>query len=352
MAVHIKGFCERLEKKWQDKTNEFCFVWLFYPQSGAVSEWTRYDYLYGSIVNSFLLKDYARRQSCCPGVSFAVITPSGLQESICKLIGTHFDLHVTYDCAVEASFLEASEKTWSDFERQRWGGVMNKLYLLHPDIFGCYKKIVYLDSDMFILSPCKYFALFHEYDTPAGVYERANLLKFNRQKTHILVKEFTRNQVIPAKYCKAGTKFYHCVNASLLILTANESDYQSVTAQLSDPDTLHKEQPHLSSHVLHFPEQEFLTNFFAGRWRAVDGVLLGTTSTWCQASGRFWENPGFDRGTGIITEAREFFQQYAKQTRQTKQTTTSTSTPEKTTQQKTTTTQQKTTQQTNDTNIS
>lgn len=313
MIIHIKDFDQRIKEKWQDGNKRFCFVWLFYPNYEK-STHTQHDYLYGSIVNNYLLRDYARGRGAtgetsgtCKDVSFAIITPSGLNEAICNLIESHFDLHVTFGKSIDAQFLRQSEETWDESERQRWRGVMNKLFVLHPDIFGHYEKVVYLDSDMFILAPSKYYKLFEDYNTPAGVYERANLLRHNRSKSHVLVKEFRWNQVIPTKFCKAGTKFYHCVNASLLVLTANETDYERLRGQLRDAKTLYREQPQLVGHVLHFPEQEYLTNFFAGRWRAVDSMLLSTITTAYQASGRFWENPDFDRNTGITAEARNFF---------------------------------------------
>lgn len=311
MKISIGDFGERVRANMSRK--RYCFAWLFYPSVAGDAQ-HKYDYLYGSIVNCHILRDFfgsANGPAVCQvkadDVDFCVITPDRLGEDLDNMIALHFGVHVAYSRPVWAHFLEQSEREWSADERARWSGVMNKLYLWHPDLFGGYEKIVYLDSDMLITDVVRYARLLVDYETPAGVYEQSNICKHNSKKGQLLVKAFKQNQIIPAKCCTAGTLFYHCVNASLYVLRATEEDYEKMRTEMSSHSVLVRRHPQLARHVLYFPEQEYLTNFFAGRWHAVDRKMLGTTTTSCQIAGRFWENVDFDRRTGVPDLCRVLF---------------------------------------------
>lgn len=340
----IENFGSRLDTENRNSSSKkFACVWLFYPSVNAPKK-KENDYLYGSIINSRILRSceqeyfaYGHDSQIQPGkkkmqskvskeysqqrninisntdydhcIDYILLTPSDLCPFVKHLISCYFDIHVEYCSDIFFDFLGVSQNHWSGEEKDKWSGVTNKLYIFHPDLFGCYNKVLFLDSDFLIKSPSVYLSLFNSYDTPAGCYEYSNILLRNKEKTQLVTsKRFRNNQVVPQKFCTAGTKFYHCVNASLLLIDANEQDYSSMKQDMENTNNIfYKRHPQLQNHILYFPEQEYLTNFFAGRWHSFDHSLLSTKDSPHHISGKFWTFKFFDRQTGIPNAFLRFF---------------------------------------------
>jgi hypothetical protein len=284
---------------------DFSFAWLFYPTKNCIHSQNQNDYIYGAIINKLIL---SRSEICKKRkIDFCIITPENIQPHIDRMISSYFDIHVSYANNIQSDFTRVAEKYWSCDQKNKWDGVMNKLYVLHPDLFGCYKKVILLDSDLMIRNAEKYLLLFDEMDTPSGVYEYSNRLIYNKVKTHLVYKNFRNNQIIPKKYCTANTAHYHCINASLLILKANINDYNQICKDISSPQSMYKHMPQLENHILYFPEQEFLTNFYAGRWHSIDFKFLSTIDSPYHIAGKFWTFDFFDRRTSIPSEFWCFF---------------------------------------------
>lgn len=304
MIIYINSFTDRLSAK-NISCSKYCVVWLFYPGNDSLNENNRNDYIYGAIINKLILARSHRNLHTT--IDYCIITPNEIPDYVAKIIGSYFDIHICYGLGVEMEFTNASEKHWTTDERNRWHGVMNKLYILHPDLFGCYQKVMYVDSDMMIRNAEKYLALLDEMAVPSGVYEYSNRLRLNKVKTHLVHDKFQNNEIIPKKYCTADTAYYHCVNASLLILSANEKDYERVCRDITSAEDMYKSMPQLRNHVMYFPEQEYLTNFYAGRWHSADSRFLSTADSPYHIAGKFWTFDFFDRRTGIPSEFWNFF---------------------------------------------
>jgi hypothetical protein len=302
--IIINSFLDRNAVR-HESLADFCVTWLYYPSQKSERPETQHDYLYGAIINKLILE--RSEAAVCAKVNYCIITPADIPQFVEKIIDAYFDVHICYQTDIAMDFLKASEKHWTQDERDRWRGVMNKLYILHPDLFGCYKKVLFLDCDLLIVDAARYLALLSESATPAGVYEYSNRLRMNKIKTHLVHSKFKNNQVIPKKYCTADTAYYHCINASLLIVRSSEADYETICADIASVDGMYRRMPQLRTHVLYFPEQEYLTNFFAGRWHSVDFRFLSTADSPFHVAGKFWTETFFDRRTGIPSEFWNFF---------------------------------------------
>lgn len=284
---------------------KYAVTWLFYPNENFPA-FQLNDYLYGCIVNQNIINNWNHKNENVE-MDFVIITPVWVEGFVDDIIEKYFTIHIKYKKNINFDFLSETVQLWSEDEKKRWGGVMNKLYLLHPDLFGCYEKVMYIDSDLIIRNPSKYIDLLKKMNCPAGVYENSNMCLYNKPKTQMLHKAFRDNQIIEPKFCLAGSVYYHCVNASLYLFRVNEREYERICSEMQSVETFYKNNPNLRTHKIYFPEQEYLTNFFAGKWHAIDARFLSTRSSEFQCAGKFWNFKFFDRRTGIPSEFWSYF---------------------------------------------
>lgn len=283
--INIKNFESRIERECNSK--RYAVVWLFYPNPIETNDKLKNGYIFGSILNVQTLKldDFFKNN-----VEFVVITPQDIDDKINLWISDNFDKHILYEESIHMNFITQSKKIWSteNPEHLRWEYVLNKLYVLHPDLFGDYEKVLFLDSDIMIKSPHEYAKLFN-YSTPAGVYENSCRV-LNQKKNQLVHRKFKDDELIHSKFCTAGTLYYHCINAGLLLLKANEKDYERIK---TDNQHFTIKYPQFAKHNLYFPEQEYLTNFYAGKWHSINHNFLTTVDTPNHHAKKFWNEFDF-----------------------------------------------------------
>lgn len=301
IKINISDFECRVDKNTSLK--KYAFVWLFYPNVNLVD--TKNDYIYGCLINQKIIKNYLNIMKLSDLFDTVIITPAEIDSYIHEIIEKIFDVHIQYNNSIHMSFISESEKRWTVAEK-RWKGVLNKLYIFHPDLFSCYNKVLFLDADILIKKPDEFIKLIDKINCPAGVYEYSCRCPTNQKITHLVHQKFTDNEVIPKKFCIAGTKYYHSINASLLIIQANENDYKKICTELNEY-VFKKTYPQFKNHILYFPEQEYLTNFFAGSWHSVPNKFLLTADSETHIAGKFWDSKIFDRQIGIPSEFYHYF---------------------------------------------
>jgi alpha-N-acetylglucosamine transferase len=305
IKIDIYDFISRLSGNHAKNKSQkkYAFVWLFYPNHINTNKCN--DYIYGCLINQKIISTQLIYMNLSDLFDTAIITPKFIDSHLNDMIEKVFDVHVTYENSIHMDFVSESEKYWSEDEK-RWNGVLNKLFIFHPDLFGCYDKIMFLDADTIIKKPHEFIKLFESTCTPAGVYEYSCRCPTNQKITHLVHQKFKDNQIIPKKFCVAGTKFYHSINASLLLVKANEKDYTKICQEINK-NTFYKNYPQFKNHILYFPEQEYLTNFYAGLWHSIPHKFLLTAESEMHLPGKFWESTIFDRRIGIPSEFCHYF---------------------------------------------
>lgn len=274
--VHIASFDARVTSPAPGASH--AIVWLFYPGADGGCE-----YLKGALLAAGVFRAHLGNR-----VDLVLLTPACIDAALQPHIEGAFDVHVTYGSDVQMPFMAATAARWGAAE-QRWRGVLNKLYVFHADVFGEYEAVMLLDSDVVIRRPDAYARVLRG-PTPAGVYENSCAVRTNRAVRHVVAPRFAAGARIPRRYCVAGTPFYHHVNAGLLVVRATTAAHAQMVAD-ADASVFARRFPGLAAQAIHFPEQDYLTNFFAGEWHALDHSFLTTVTTENHIAGKFWETP-------------------------------------------------------------
>lgn len=268
---------------------KYGIVFLYYPGNKG--------YLLSPLLNSIFLKKHPFYREC---VDMIIVTTSDVDSESNELIRTCMDFHYIIDTEIEHDLIQHQKKLYEDgcTDVQRWNRVFNKLYIFHPEFIG-YEKLLLLDCDVFIHNPEMYKTMIECTHTPAGYYENISPIKnlrcdgkklqFNIPKNHNPTN-FRHNDLIPAYMTHKDNDDYCCINAGVLLIHPNMSDYRIILSHVTDVQRLYRDLPVFFDHLVYLPEQEYLTNLFAGRWHTLSSIfdsILNTNVHYCI---KYWLN--------------------------------------------------------------
>lgn len=263
----------------------------------------KWNYLFGACMISHQLKKNKWFQENC---DIIVLTPVIYDKHITTLINNIFDFHATYHDNLSLV---------NPFETNpRWYGVFNKLYFWNSDIFN-YKRLLILDTDIFITDPQKYIKLFIDIKgSVAGCYEN----NFRNKNKDI---DLSFGSTIHSKYTSYiwdnNKSYYNMVNAGVMSIIP---DVRILNVMLYD---IHMGWDYISQKyqslkgkkdTYFFPEQEYLTGFFSGQWISITMDYISCQTTCCHynSGSKFWNNfPNpFGSYAVVSTESSIFFNKF------------------------------------------
>lgn len=266
-----------------NKKKDYAVCMLVYPDKfNKESEW---NYFFGAVmVVHQLKKNTWFRENC----DFVILTPEigANNGDVLRMIKLVFDAHAIYKKSLQLdnNLFEYSE---------RWHGVFNKLYFWDSENFN-YKRLMICDTDIFIHNPLGYVKVLTESTgIVSGSYEHdfinknndSNLLKFDA--------------IIETKYTsytwKDNKSHYNMINAGVLSIVPDIKTLREMLADLKGGwKLIEKRHPALLGKIGKniFPEQEYLTGFFSGKWHNLplrDYLsVIPTNNHYCMGPTKYW----------------------------------------------------------------
>ncbi len=265
----------------------------------------KWNYLFGACMISQQLKTEEWFKKNC---DIIILTPEIDDPIVLSLIHKVFDVHAIYLNTLNIKF---SFKT-----NPRWYGVFNKLYYWNKDIFN-YKRVLILDTDIYILKPEKYIYPFTSITgIVAGCYENGFLYK----NQDIDLSKI--NTLIPDKYTyykwTDNKTYYNMINAGVISLIPDSGLFSVMLEDLEKGwNELGSKYPSLryKKNNFVFPEQEYLTGIFSGYWRSLPSNYLSCSTTeyhYSPHAKKYWEKfpPLYGSHRSIIIESKRFVETY------------------------------------------
>ena len=183
-------------------------------------------------------------------------------------------------------------------EKHPYAHVFFKLHIFNPELFP-YEKVCFVDSD---LVPMNYYDSLFMLDCPAGWVEYRKkipyLESFNWDRCDFL----KHGDKIPSIFTDVDTPAGADVNAGLLLVEPDKKEYDSMIKELQQPiekwmgkDKYHKgfysfdfDTPQGNKFIENsycFPEQNYLTKRFSGKWHYMEFAFQSWALDPCNAFG-------------------------------------------------------------------
>lgn len=292
--------------KYNINNNKYAIGLLAYP---SINE-PKWNYLFGACMISYRLKKCEWYKNNC---DIILMTPVIEDNNILSLIEKIFDIHISYNNSLNTEFTFNTEP--------KWYGVFNKLYFWNRYYFD-YKRLLIMDTDLFILKPDEYIKLLTKAEgLAAGCYEGGIINKIDNMD--IDLKGMGTH--IPLKFTfymwEDNKSYYNMVNAGLLSIIPNLNLFYTMISDLEKGwDYISSKYPSLKNKQSNyfFPEQEYLTGFFSGQWKTLPSEFMShlTTKYHYNNDGnigvKYWDAfPSKDSEYGIVVlETNNFLNLY------------------------------------------
>jgi len=272
-----------IEELYQINPQNYAYVSLYFPANN-------HSYLLPTILVAYMLKK--NRQSH--------FVPSGTRAKVICLVTPDVDVSVRtllrefYDEVIEAPYI-----TWDRDKKQAihisdvsdghlksnhvYSYVFTKLHIFNAELFP-YQKVVFLDVDVL---PMGYFDSLFSLDTPAGWLEHR---RAQRMENGVASWASDRGnmvrhgEAIPRNLTDLSNIYASDINASLLVVKPNNGEFNDMLGLLKSPTKFWLGWNRfyrgcwMGNYFCPYyllPEQNFLTQYYSGRWHSVD---LGFTS--------------------------------------------------------------------------
>lgn len=222
----------------QNQKKKYAIFFLYYPLNT--------DYLYGCLFNAY----FCHIKNISKDIDLIFLSILELPPETKKIISYLFDYHYEIQYNLDMEFYCDIKNLNQNHLFRRWIYVANKLYIFHPE-FLAYEKNMILDADVFIIDFEKYHQLFIESKCPCGHYEHTYVFK--------------KYELIPNNFTDKGKNKFDYINTGLCIFQTNENDYLTIKSHL-DKDIMRRDLPNLFTSIIKYPEQDYLTNLFSGKW--------------------------------------------------------------------------------------
>ncbi len=259
--------------------NNYAFISLLYPNKHG--QWT---YLEGAILTALgLRKQNIKHKIIC------MVTPDVSSDTlnILKIVYDEIKI-VDYISPLKNVGIKISGEIFdlsiyiNDNNYNDLANIFTKLHIFDSDKFN-YDKVIFIDNDLIPLS--NYDSLTN-LNTPAGWQEiileiEKNINTPRYTRVWDVWKNINHNEIIPKEQTEIYKEPGSSINAGLLVIKPNKNLFNKLIKKLKQPknnwfgpDHKHKGvislDRKLSTKYI-FPEQDFLTQEFSGKWHMIDG---------------------------------------------------------------------------------
>ena len=200
--------------------------------------------------------------------------------------------------------------------------VFFKLHIFNPKLFP-YEKVCFVDSD---LVPLNYYDSLFMLPTPAGWVENRKKIPYSESFHWDRCDYVKHGKLIPKIFTDIDQPGGSDVNAGLLVISPNQGEYDSMIKELTSPlkkwmglDKVHSgfytfdfSKPSGRTFVKEsycYPEQNYLTKRFSGKWHYIEHAFQSWTLDPCNAFGihmaAFNPKPWFKQPAGIEFNLKE-----------------------------------------------
>jgi len=207
--------------------------------------------------------------------------------------------------------------------------VFFKLHIFNPELFP-YEKVCFVDSD---LVPMNYFDSLFMLDTPAGWVEYRKKFPYKEGYAWDRCDFLKHGEPIPKIFTDVDTPGGADVNAGLMIVSPNKKEYDSMIKEITSPlkSWMGPEKYHKGFYDFNFddpvgrkfvpdsycfPEQNYLTKRYSGKWTFVEFAFQSWTLDPCNSFGihmaAFNPKPWFKQPAGTEIKLTEKPKQYVK----------------------------------------
>ena len=208
--------------------------------------------------------------------------------------------------------------------------VFFKLHIFNPKLFP-YEKVCFVDSD---LVPLNYYDSLFMLDCPAGFVEYRKKWPYLESYNWDRCDYLEHGKPIPKEITDVDKKTGADVNAGLLLVEPNQSEYDDMireltlpTEQWMGPDKFHKgfwsfdfDAPTGIAFVdssYCYPEQNYLTKRYSGKWKFIEFSFQSWTLDPCNSFGihmaAFNPKPWFKQPIGVNIKLNQKFLPYIEQ---------------------------------------
>jgi thiol-disulfide isomerase/thioredoxin len=208
--------------------------------------------------------------------------------------------------------------------------VFFKLHIFNPELFP-YEKVCFVDSD---LVPLNYYDSLFLLDCPAGFVEYRKKIPYLESFHWDRCDYLQHGENIPKEITDIDKKTGADVNAGLLLVKPNQTEYDSMIKELSSPlkswmgpNKLHKgfhsfnfDNPDGREFVKNsycFPEQNYLTKRYSGTWKYIEFAFQSWALDPCNSFGihmaAFNPKPWFKQPIAGKLQIKETYNPYIKQ---------------------------------------
>jgi len=276
---------------------DYAYVVLYFPNYDENMN-QKNDYLLSTLLVAYLLKnmynnyDLTKKHLTGTKAKIICMTTCDIDPIVKNILSIYYDevkivpYIAPYDCHLpehikndKTKFIDIQDVSKGHIQKTHgYYKVFTKLSIFNKDLFP-YKKVMLLDSDLF---PMGYFDTLFSLDIPAGWLEhKRQLLPNFGVSSWIYDREpFCKHgKLIPNILTDIENNYASDINASLLIITPNNTLYESMIGELKTPldlwfgkDKYHKGfwlgNNYFDYYLL--PEQNYLTKRLSGQWKSVD----------------------------------------------------------------------------------
>ena len=243
-----------------------------------------YDYLLPTLLVAYMLKnnyqnyDLYRKNIKGTKAKVICIVTLDIDDNIISILKTFYDevIKVKYiGWNNDDNTIKISDVSKGNISNDHpYSKVFTKLHIFNNKILP-YKKVIFLDSDLF---PLMYFDSLFSLNTPAGWIEHKRQQDFCYGISSWIYdrsQHFKHGFPIPNKFTDLINNIASDINASLLVISPNESIFNDMIKELQQPlnNWFNNRGIWMGNKFIDYyclPEQNYLTQKFSGQWYSID----------------------------------------------------------------------------------
>lgn len=320
--ISLKMPKEKFMKR-KNGSNKYAYVCLMFPAPKTKMA----SYTDGCILAALGL----RRQGVQADI-VCLVTPDISKEVRSRL-------EVVYDKVLEVPYITPFRMTKKDIlinkdilknchnynKLHPYSHVFTKLHIFNPDILP-YEKVVFVDSD---LVPMNFYDSLFTLNTPAGWVEYRKKFPFIESWNWDRCDSLVHGKPIPKFITDIDKKTGADVNAGLMVISPDKREYNAMIKELQSPVNLWfgEEHEHKGFWDMDFgnpqgrkfvkksycyPEQNYLTKRFSGKWTFVSWSFQSWSLDPCNSFGlhmaAFNPKPWFKQPVGLAVKISDYYQ--------------------------------------------
>jgi hypothetical protein len=254
--------------------NKYAYVTLLFP-----NKYGKCTYLDGALLTGLgLRKHNVKYKLIC------MITKD-ISDDIIQILKIIYDdiVIVDYISPIKNLGIEIISEIFSkddyinDNKYSEMAKIFTKLHIFNSNLFP-YDKILFIDND---LIPLKNFDKLFNINCPAAWLEEAIENEYDYIKFWNVSKDIIHGKLIDMKFTKLDQIPGRSINAGLMLIKPDMSIYNDMIQLLQKPIKEWSKTHFKFNGIIDinkklinyykYPEQEFLTQYFHGKWHMIDG---------------------------------------------------------------------------------